>query len=89
MLGRPLCLQVSMSRPKYVAVCVCGCVCIWGAARLARPHPGDSGLWHAPYAASGRTKPPAQGLGIQPESQADTPSQVSPCLPGQSHLKGS
>lgn len=61
-----------------MAVCACGCVCVWGAARLAGPHPGDSELRHVPDRASGRTKPPAQGLGIQLESHVDTPSQVSP-----------
>lgn len=56
MSGRPLCPQVAMSWPKCVAVCVCGCVCIWGAVRLARPHPGDSGLWHAPYSSQWENK---------------------------------
>lgn len=53
---------------------------VGGAARLTGPHPGDSGLRHAPSMASGRTKPPAQGLGIQLESHVDTPNQVPLCL---------
>ena len=65
------------------------CVCVQSATRPPGPHPGDSGLWHAPYPASGKTKPPTQGLGIQAESHANTPSQVPPCLPGWSHPKGS
>ena len=83
-------LQLPASRPRravHACVCVCVCVCV-RAPPPAGPHPGDSGPQHAPSPAAGQTQPPAQVPGIQPESQEDTPSQVPPAPPSQTHRQG-